>query len=315
MNADSGHDCGFRHGALLYADEQELLAGTVPFLRAGAEREEAMLVAMPQPNLKVLMGELNGEAEHVRFVDMQELGRNPARIISAWHDFIDVHAASGRGVRGIGEPIWAGRSAPELEECERHEALLNLAFANTAPWSLLCPYNTSELSEHVLRSAEQSHPLLSGAAVEREREAYRRPHPDGPFLGELPEPTGIIAVLAFERENLPTLRATLAERARATGLPGGRVEDLTLAVTEAATNSVLYGGGGGTLTIWSDGRLVGCDVRDHGRIIDPLLGRRRPKPDQRGGRGVWIANQICDLVQIRSTPEGNIVRLQMSVVP
>jgi len=40
-----------------------------------------------------------------------------------------------------------------------------------------------------------------------------------------------------------------------------------------------------------------------GRIDDPLVGRQR----------LWIANQICDLVQIRSGESGTQVRLQMAV--
>ncbi len=313
VSADTGHRCGFQHEALFYADEQELLAGTLPFLSAGVEAGEAMLVAMPQASLRVLMGELNGEAEHIQFVDMQELGRNPARIISAWHDFLDTHLAAGRGVRGIGEPIWAGRSAPELDECERHEALLNRAFADAPPWSLLCPYNTRELDECVLRSAEHNHPLLSGAGMARESAAYTYPLPDRHLAGSLPAPTHVVAVLAFEREHLSELRATLAEHARVAGLPQTRVEDLLVAASEIATNSVLYGGGSGTLTIWRDGQCVGCDICDRGRIAEPLVGRQRPKPDQLGGRGIWIANQLCDLVQIRAAPDGNLVRLQMSV--
>ena len=313
MSAHTGHRCGFQHEALFYADEEELLAGTLPFLHAGVEAGEAMLVAMPQPSLRVLRGESNREAEHIRFVDMQELGRNPARIISAWHDFVDAHAAAGRCVRGIGEPIWAGRSAPELDECERHEALLNLAFADAPPWSLLCPYNTGQLEDRVLRSAEHNHPLLSGVGVAQESGAYTHPSSDGPFAGELEAPSMNVAELAFERDLLPALRATLAEHARAAGLGPTRVEDLVLATSEVAANSVLYGGGSGTLTIWRDGQCFGCDIRDSGRIAEPLVGRQRPKADQPSGRGIWIANQLCDLVQIRSAATGNVVRLQMSV--
>ena len=48
--------------------------------------------------------ELGGEGEAVQFVDMPALGRNPARIIPAWRDFVDEHGAGGRPLRGIGEP-------------------------------------------------------------------------------------------------------------------------------------------------------------------------------------------------------------------
>jgi anti-sigma regulatory factor (Ser/Thr protein kinase) len=36
-----------------------------------------------------------------------------------------------------------------------------------------------------------------------------------------------------------------------------------------------------------------------------------PEPGQLGGRGLWLANQLCDLVQIRCSPAGATVRLRM----
>jgi len=54
-----------------------------------------------------LLREVLGDgAERVRFEDMHRLGRNPARIIPAWREFLDESAPEGRPVRGIGEPIW-----------------------------------------------------------------------------------------------------------------------------------------------------------------------------------------------------------------
>lgn len=303
----------FQHEAFFYANADELLSGLLPFLWAGLDADEAILVAMPGSSLRALRGEFNGEGERIQFVDMEELGRNPARIISAWHDFVDAHLLDGRGVRGVGEPIWAGRSAPELEECERHEALLNLAFADAPAWSLLCPYNTSELDERVLRSAEHNHPLLCGAGCPRKSDAYVGPPLHGPFAGELATPSGVTAGLSFEGGQLAVLRAMVAEHARDAGLDAARVEALVLAASEVATNSLLHGGGSGTITLWCDARHVGCDIRDRGRFNQPLVGRRRPGTGQSGGRGVWLANQLCDLVQIRSTTSGNVVRLKMSM--
>ena len=83
------------------------------------------MVAVIGEHREWLEKSLDGQADEVAFVDMGELGRNPARIIPAWQDFLDAHA--GRPVRGIGEPIWPGRRPEELLECQLHEALLNVA--------------------------------------------------------------------------------------------------------------------------------------------------------------------------------------------
>src|SRR5581483_6641078 len=118
----------FQHEALFYAGLDDFLAATVPFVTEGLENDEAVLVAVPNTRLRALEAELNGDAERVHFLDMFEIGRNPAHIIPAWRDFLTAHSGSGRTVRGIGEPIWAARSDVELIECQRHESLLNLAF-------------------------------------------------------------------------------------------------------------------------------------------------------------------------------------------
>jgi anti-sigma regulatory factor (Ser/Thr protein kinase) len=56
-----------------------------------------------------------------------------------------------------------------------------------------------------------------------------------------------------------------------------------------------------------------CEVRDRGWIDDPLAGRERPSDLRGGGRGLWIVNHLCDLVQVRSSASGSVVRLQMSL--
>ena len=84
-----------------------------------------------------------------------------------------------------------------------------------------------------------------------------------------------------------------------------------LAVNEIVTNSVRHGGGGGTLQMWDTADAVIGEIDDHGHIDRPLLGREQPKLDQNSGFGLWIANQVCDLVQVRTFPGRSVVRLHM----
>jgi anti-sigma regulatory factor (Ser/Thr protein kinase) len=88
-----------------------------------------------------------------------------------------------------------------------------------------------------------------------------------------------------------------------------------LAVHELATNSLRHGGGRGTLRVWREPGALICEVSDRGRIDQPLVGRERPLGGQIGGRGLWLVNQVCDLVQIRCFPTGNAVRLHVRLVP
>ena len=136
-------DEDFRHEALLYAGKDDFLKRTVPFIREGVEAGEPALVVLNADKLRALQSELNGHAEGVHFADMAAIGANPACIIPAWREFVDDHAGGGRPMRGIGEPICPDRTSAELVECQRHESLLNLAFADTPSFTLLCPYDTS----------------------------------------------------------------------------------------------------------------------------------------------------------------------------
>ena len=48
-------------------------------------------------------------------------------------------------------------------------------------------------------------------------------------------------------------------------------------------------------------------------IEEPLVGRVHPATDRPSGRGLWLVNHLCDLVQIRSSPQGTVVRVYMLV--
>jgi anti-sigma regulatory factor (Ser/Thr protein kinase) len=68
------------------------------------------------------------------------------------------------------------------------------------------------------------------------------------------------------------------------------------------------------LRLWTIGGELCCEVRDRGRIGDPLVGRRPRERDQIGGWGMRIAHQVSDLVQVRSGTDGTVVRLRVAAV-
>jgi anti-sigma regulatory factor (Ser/Thr protein kinase) len=298
---------GFRHDALIYEGPEEYLAGTVPFLQEALEAEEPTLVAVGRPQREALEGELAEAAESVRFADMEKLGRNPAWIIPFWREFVD--EARGRSVRGIGEPVWAARSPAALDECQRHEGLLNVAFAPEPSWSLLCPYDAGSLGCEVLEMIAGSHPQIHQAG-QVDRSPSFDPSPDA-FAGKLPLPDSTPETLAFGMSGLGEVRHRVALAAEAAGMDPLAVADLVTATSELAANSVLHGGGTGTLRLWHEDSRLLAEVEDRGQIEEPLVGRLRPGASQEGGRGLWLANQLCDLVQIRSGEEGTTVRLHL----
>ena len=308
MSPQAAQARGFLHEAFFYAGNDEFLAGTVPYLEEGISAGETVLVVLPEPRMRLLREALGCAAEAVEFWHMGVIGRNPGRLISAWQDFL-LTCDPEKGVRGLGEPISPGRSAAELEECELHELLVNLVFAEERALSVMCPYDTSGLADEVLAGAERSHPVCAHPHGKSVSPRYSL---EALLEGPLPPPRRPAVTLPFGKADLAMVRHLVAQCARSAGLGTRRNEDLVLSVCEVATNSVQHGGGRGTLDLWDeDGELI-CAIRDEGRIEDPLVGRERPRPDQASGRGLWIANQLCDLVQIRSGRSGTEVRLRMS---
>jgi anti-sigma regulatory factor (Ser/Thr protein kinase) len=300
----------FRHEALFYANEEEFLAAAVPFVREGMAGGEAVLVIISASRIGALRAGLT-DTSGVAFADMAEVGANPARIIPAWREFLATQP-DGQLVRGIGEPVWPGRSPAELVECQRHESLLNVAFAHSSAWRLLCPYDTTALDDLLIDEARRSHPVITERGASHASLSCRGlAEISAPFAVPLTDPPPGAPVFAFGRDDLRAVREFVSTHATQAGLGSVEVEDLVLAAHEMTINSVVHGGGRGQVRTWAEGDTVLCEVRDAGRIQHPLVGREAPQPDQLGGRGLWLANQLCDLVQVRTFGSGNVVRLHM----
>ena len=303
-----GVTTGFRHEACLYAGDTGFLDATVPFIRAGLEADDAMLVVVDAPKVGWLRDTLGDDAKHVTLADMAVVGHNPARIIPAWAAFLRDTVAAGRTPRGIGEPIGPQRSPAAMRECHIHESLLNNAFGGpgSTPWWLLCPYDTSALDGGVVEVARSTHPFVDDDPSELHR------HLDGgtAFAAPLaPPPAGVhVEELRFDEGTLREVREATRAAAAEAGLHH-RLHDVVLAVSEIATNSAKHGGGEGTFRTWRDSDALVLEVQDAGRVTDPLMGRVEPPVDQVGGRGLWLCNQLCDLVQVHSTDAGTTVRL------
>jgi anti-sigma regulatory factor (Ser/Thr protein kinase) len=304
---------GYRHEAFLYCDDDEFLEGAIRFIEEAVEHGEPVLVALAPPKIAALRSKVKNAESNVTFANMEELGRTPARILPAWQAFLSEYPTGRSRLRGIGEPIVPTQDALQLAERQRHEALLNLPFSDHDFW-LLCPYDASALEPGVIDEARRNHPYVR----ENGRSGPSREYAGADVLARpcresLPTPPGWASSLTFGEGDLHIVRLFVGQHAAQAGIDEDRVAELVLATNEIATNSVRHGGRVGTLRVWWESGWFTCEFVDAGRILDPMVGRVCASTDASGGRGLWIANQICDLVQIRDTEAGTAVRLRFPI--
>ena len=298
----------FRHLALFYRGRDEYLGALCGFIRASRARGHAVFAAVPGRQAEQLRRRLGDDSAQVALTDMAELGRNPARIIPEVLAFAQNHP--GLHVCCVGEPVWPGRTTEEIEEALRHEALVNLAFRDS-PVTFLCPYDSARLPRWVVADSASTHPSV--VTDQREVPSARYLSPPGlPPRCEraLPRPPAQAEVLGY-RHDLASVRRFVTSRAELAGLASSRVSDLVIAVSEPAANTVRHAGGGGTVQIWRTREELVCQVADRGQITDPLAWHRARSERVLGGKGLWLVNQLCDLVQARTSPAGTVARLHM----
>jgi hypothetical protein len=300
---------GYRHEAAYYRGEQEFLDLVVPFIRDGVDAHQPVMVTLVPSRIEALRTELGRAARDVEFVEMSELGRNPARIIPAWRGFLDRHRSAGP-VRGVGEPIWAGRRAVEVQECQLHEALLNMAIAPVTPFWLLCPYDRSGLDAAVIEEAARSHPVIVEPRIYRDSAVYGGAHHAVELFGQaLPAPAEPVRRMVIDPSSGHDVSDWVRRWAAASGVPRRRAAGLAAAVRTVAQATESHTGRSQMVQLWQQGADLLCELHDPTPVPDPMIGRRLPGQENTRGRALSAAHQACDLVQVRSNAGGTTVRV------
>lgn len=300
----------FRHEALLYVSEDEFLAETTAFIRDGLAEGEPTAVATAPSKITRLRERLGADADQIMWIDITGIGSNPARITSLWQEFASKHGDRA-SVRAIGEVVLPGRTSDELLELRRHEELCNLALAAGPQFYGLCPYDVRGLDPAVVADARRSHPLIKEGGVGHRsedylgEEAFARPF-DVPMS---PLATRPLLDRPVQGMSPSTVHRLLLDRATDAGFRSTAAEDLALAVL-AVNRDLERAGAPGWLRLWHEADRLICELRFSILLQDPLAGRRPPS-SKGGGRGLWLANQICDLVELRCFATHTAARLHV----
>jgi anti-sigma regulatory factor (Ser/Thr protein kinase) len=176
--------------------------------------------------------------------------------------------------------------------------------------SILCVYAADGLADSVTGTVRRTHPEILADGREQASASYAGA--DGAALAferPLPAPPAAAEAISYLRDLRP-MRRLVEDYAGRSGLSDDRTANLVLAASELAANTLRHTSGGGTLRVWHTRLEILCQVEDEGWITDPLAGRRR-RPAAEPGHGLWLVNQVCDLVELRSGRAGTTVRLHM----
>lgn len=295
------------HALLLHQGD----GSCVDVLRAflPSESESAAVLAVVTPETYELIR--TAFDRFAAFADMSELGRNPARVIPVIRQFVETYGY-GRRVVVVTEQWWDERRLARYTELARNEALTNLAFGGRDV-ELVCLYDTRRVPPELVEDAKRTHPLVVDAAGIRANPRFVDSHEmlERTSARFDPAPGGAESFVV-ESGHLAELRASVEERGYRAGLSSERVEDLVLAANEVATNVVSHGEGRGLLRLWTEDAWLVCEVNDGGHVDDPFAGTRTPPAEGTSGRGLWMVNQLCDFVELRSGRGGTSVRLRFA---
>jgi anti-sigma regulatory factor (Ser/Thr protein kinase) len=310
MTGDAGHA---RHLALVYEHPDQFVDEVSGFVREGLHAGERVLVAAAREKLGWLGDALGEAAEAAELVDADTMYERHGPMLAGVVDFIKRHGMPGRGrVRVAAEQPLATRSSMLTRSYLRYEAAANIAYRPFAA-SVLCAYDASRLREQTVRDALRTHPELLTEHGPRRSQTFVDPRV---FVREhaIAEkaPRDAHAFALDRLDDVPWIRHQAAASAAAAGLEPGKIADLLVAVGEVATNALVHGNA--PRSVWTyvrEGAFV-CHIRDGGRgLTDSLVGHLAPDLYAPGGRGLWLAHQLCDVVETAHDTTGTHVSLRM----
>jgi anti-sigma regulatory factor (Ser/Thr protein kinase) len=139
-------------------------------------------------------------------------------------------------------------------------------------------------------------------------------HPEVPQAQVIHEGRSVQLDRRFGRDEITVVRHEVKARLEPGSL-GDRVHGFVLAINEVITNVVLHGGGQGRIVLSRTRAAVHCTVTDSGPGIPEQFRRPPSVPEafEVGGRGIWLAYQLCDEVTMATGPIGTTIELSVTL--
>jgi anti-sigma regulatory factor (Ser/Thr protein kinase) len=289
----------------VFDTDEELVDRMTPYLRAGLQAGEPVIVVLAQRKCGALAEALGEDGAAVRFVDRDTFYTRPEAAMASYDAQVrSLHRGGSESIRVLGE-LPHCRTREEWEVWIAYEATLNPAFADR-PVQIMCAYDTREVPAWVVREAHRTHPDIVGDPLPGY--AYEAPDAVVRDFTRAPEPLAHLAELDLPA-GTPELRDRLQEIMDHAEVPSSRADALLGAVGELVANAHLHGGGVRAVRTGTVGGQFVCELTDLGEgFDDPLAGHLPPRSCEPGA-GLWVARQLSARLELLSAAEGLTARV------
>ncbi|MDF2092181.1 sensor histidine kinase [Knoellia sp. 3-2P3] len=306
------------HLALVYHGVDEFVGRVSGYVRAGLALDEPVLVLASREKVARVRDELGADAAAVEFADA-EVGYHPQ--LRATYECLDyIQRQGGRRSRVVAEQALGRRSPMEVADYLRMESAANVVY-QPYPVEILCPYDASALSSDLIEACHRTHAELLEHDGARRSALFVDPHRFIPDSTTVPAPPASApAISCLTGADVPSARHFAREEMRRAGLPDDVVDDVVLAVSELVSNALTHGRPPARLAVYTEHApgqvpVLVCHVRDDGGgPVDALAGYAPPADLGTNGRGLWMARQLCDSVEV-STDGGTTDVRVLSLLP
>jgi anti-sigma regulatory factor (Ser/Thr protein kinase) len=300
-----------QHEAVFYDGVEEFVTAALPFAREAVAAGEPLIVVEPSAQLAALREAMGADAAGAEFHEAADWYRSPGKAFKGYLDWVTAGLERAPRVRTIGEPIWPTDWDAAVAEYAHYESVYNVIAEEASVWSI-CPYDVGALPAEIIDHARATHPYVRTRAGVEPSESFVDPHAYCSHLASrLHPPTARVRRFPISPD-LGALRAAVAAEAQKAGVTAPRAAELVVALHEVAMNALMHGAGDASAQTWSDEVAFVCEVTDRGLgLSETVAGYEPPGEDGEHGRGLWLARQICDLVEIRSDGGATQVRLHV----
>jgi anti-sigma regulatory factor (Ser/Thr protein kinase) len=318
-NVAHRHEDVFAHTALIIGSDEDLRTGLVPQLRRSLGSGERVMMVVSEHTATVIRTELGPMSAGLEWGDQSAFYRRLGMAFEAFRRHLAQRHAAGSRVHVIAEPdLIRGHTVDtpvdRVAAYLSYEAMCNQVYAPYGS-AVTCIWNRRHHTASILDGVRQVHNYALTASGRVPNLDYIRPVDylagAGHSASQTLPPHRDIELHLVNGGQLHLLHAVVRPWAAEHRFDARAADDVILAVSEVTTNGLVHGAVPVHVCGWHRGDTLIVQVDDAGgRPIPPTAGFCPPREDSSvGGRGLWLARQLADVVTVHTTAGRSTVRL------